>query len=117
MRIKNFFLYLQKSKGMETEKDRLIDYDVYIRIDMYIKLHNEYGKEISIDIDEYNGVDFDEKSGYTIIYFPWDNESMVYPEQKVSESIEEVKELLKYANKRKEELEKKYEKQINENYE
>lgn len=85
------------------ENNEKISYSTALDITVCFSLHyKDTGEEFEITTEDFNGVA--DHNGTTVIFYPWDNEGMFFPEEKVIESVEEVKSLYKQALDKKEEL-------------
>lgn len=85
------------------ENDEKIGYRTNLDVTVYFSLHyKDTGDEFQITTKDFNGVE--DNNGITVVYYPWDNEGMYFPEEEILESVEEVKALYKQALDKKEEL-------------
>ena len=76
-----------------------IGYRTNLEVTVYFSLHyKDNGEEFQITTEDFNGVKDD--NGTTVIFYPWDNEDMYFP----NEEVEEVKALYKQALNKKEKL-------------
>jgi len=83
--------------------NRKIGYSTSLDITVYFSLHyKDTGEEFTITTEDFNGVE--DNNGTTVIFYPWDNEGLYFPEEEVLESVEEVKALYKQALNKKEKL-------------
>ena len=72
------------------------EYNISLDVNVYFTLHYlDNNEEFSVSIYDFNCVN--EKDGKTVVYYGWDDEGMYFPNDEVTESVDEVNALYKEA--------------------
>lgn len=85
-----------------------ISYDISMNVKVYFILHDLRGAEISVPTSDFSRV-YKDYDGKTVVERYWDDTNKFFPQDFVSESVEEVETLYRQACDREKEIYETYE--------